>query len=232
MPTPVGTVSVIHVAPALVVPIMTGLLKTPKPTAVQSDVVAHEIPLSPTTLEGIACGLHVRPSLTEKKTELTPTTKQSTTVGHDTEFSRLVPAGGTSSFHDVPPFEVLMIVDPDPRLPVLPTATQSSAAEQETPVRSTALLGAVWSVQVEPLSEEPTTKGVALRLEPTAMHVDPAGQTTALSCWPLGSEPGDHNPPPSEVLMAAPPPAVAMPTAVHWDAETHETPESIVTEGC
>jgi hypothetical protein len=50
-----------------------------------------------------------------------------------------------------------MIVDPAPRLPVLPTAMQSGAAEQEIPVRSTALVGGVWSDHVEPLFEVPTT---------------------------------------------------------------------------
>ena len=87
----------------------------------------------------------------------TPTAKQSAVLGHDTEFNRLVPAGGVCAVQDRPPVVVLMIVDPAPRLPVFPTATQSSAAEQEIPVRSTALAGGVWSDHVEPLFDVPTT---------------------------------------------------------------------------
>ena len=41
--------------------------------------------------------------------------------------------------------------------PVLPTAMQSSGAEQEIPVRSTALAGGAWSDQVDPLLEVPIT---------------------------------------------------------------------------
>jgi hypothetical protein len=157
MPTPAGAALEDHVVPALVVPMMTGLLKMPKPTAVQLDDVLHEMPLRPATSVGSACDVHAYPSLAEEKTESVPTTKQSMTVGHDTELRRLVPGGGVSSLHVEPPSLVLMIVDPDPRLPVLPTATQSSAAEQEIPVRSTALLGEVWFDQVEPSSVELTT---------------------------------------------------------------------------
>ena len=54
MPTPAGTDSEVHVAPASTVPMTTGLPKMPNPTAVQSDFVAHEMPLRPSTLEGIA----------------------------------------------------------------------------------------------------------------------------------------------------------------------------------
>ena len=67
-----------------------------------------------------------------------------------------------------------MIVDPAPILPVFPTAMQFAVVEQETPVRSTALLGGVWSDQVDPLFEVLTAYGVELRLVPTAMHVDVA----------------------------------------------------------
>jgi hypothetical protein len=54
MPTPVGTGSDVQVVPAFTVPMMTGLPKRPKPTAVQSEVVAHEMALRPLTPEGIA----------------------------------------------------------------------------------------------------------------------------------------------------------------------------------
>ena len=94
MPTPEGTGSEVQVAPALIVPMMTGLPKMPNPTAVQFDVVTHEMPLRPATLAGIVCGLHAYPSLSEASTVLTPTAKQSAVLGHDTELRRLVPDGG------------------------------------------------------------------------------------------------------------------------------------------
>ena len=58
MPTPEGTCSALQVTPALTVPMMTGLPKMPNPTAVQSDVDAHETALRPATVEGMDCGLH------------------------------------------------------------------------------------------------------------------------------------------------------------------------------
>jgi hypothetical protein len=87
MPTPEGTGSELQLTPASTVPMMTGLPKMPNPTAVQSDVDAHEMPLRPATWEGMACGLHAYPSLTEAKTEFTPTAKQSTVLGHETELN-------------------------------------------------------------------------------------------------------------------------------------------------
>ena len=91
--------------------------------------------------------------MTEASTEFTPAAKQSTVVGHDAELKRLVPGGGVCAAHDRPAVVVPMIVDPAPILPVLPTAMQSTALEQDTPVRSTALLAGLWRVQVEPLLE-------------------------------------------------------------------------------
>jgi hypothetical protein len=122
---------------------MTGLPKMPNPTAVQFDVVTHEMPLRPATLAGIVCGLHAYPSLSEASTVLTPAAKQSNLLGHETELSRPVPFGGVCVDHDSPPVVVAMIVEPDPLLPVLPTAMQSSAVEQEILVRSTAADGGV-----------------------------------------------------------------------------------------
>ena len=171
IPTPVGTGSAVQEAPALTVPMMTGLPKMPNPTAVQSDVVAHETPLSPSTSGGMACWLHAYPSLTEDNTVFHPTAKQFAVDGHDAELRRLVPAGGVRAVHDRPPVVVVMMVDPAPMLPLLPTATQSAGAEQEIPVTSTALLGGLWSDQVEPLLDVLTTYGVELRLVPTAMQV-------------------------------------------------------------
>ncbi len=54
MPTPIGTVSEVQVVPASTVPMTTGLPKMPNPTAVHADFVAHEMPLRPSTLDGIA----------------------------------------------------------------------------------------------------------------------------------------------------------------------------------
>ena len=142
-PTEVGTVSEDHVLPALTVPMMTGLPKMPKPTAVQSDVVMQEMLFSPATSEGVVCGFQAWPALTDAKTESMPTPKQSAVDGQDTERMSLVPEGGDCAAHATPPDEVFMIVELAPTLPVLPTATQSSIEEQEIPVSSTALLGAV-----------------------------------------------------------------------------------------
>ena len=156
-PTPAGTGSGVQIAPASVVPMTTGLPKMPKPTAVQSDVVAHEIPLRPLTSAGIDCWLHAYPSLTDARTALTPTAKQSAVLGQETEFKRLVPAGGVCAVQDNPPVVVPMMVEPAPLFPVFPTAMQSSAAEHEIPVRSTAFAGGIWSDHVEPLFDVPTT---------------------------------------------------------------------------
>ncbi len=165
---------------------MTGLPKMPNPTAVQSDVEMHEMPFRPATPGGMVCGLQAWPALTEARTELTPTAKHSAVVGHDAELKRLVPVGGLCAVHERPPVVVLMMVDPAPRLPVLPTATQSSTAEQEMPVTSTALDGGVWGDHVAPLLDVADTYGVELRFVPTAMQVVAMGQTTALSCEPDG----------------------------------------------
>jgi hypothetical protein len=56
-PTEEGAVSEIHVAPALTVPMMTGLPKMPKPTAVQVDGEIQEIPFRPATPLGNDCGV-------------------------------------------------------------------------------------------------------------------------------------------------------------------------------
>ena len=93
-PTEEGTVSEDQVVPALTVPMMTGLPKMPKPTAVQSDDETQEMPFRPATPEGSDCGLQARPALTDARTELTPTAKQSAVVGHEAALRRLVPGGG------------------------------------------------------------------------------------------------------------------------------------------
>jgi hypothetical protein len=113
----------------------------PNPTAVQSVVVAQEMPFKPLTSAGRFCACHAYPAFEENNTSLTPATKQIALVGHDAERRRLVPDGSVSSVHESPPEFVLMRVEPAPVFPVLPTATQSSNVEQETPVKSTALEG-------------------------------------------------------------------------------------------
>jgi hypothetical protein len=232
-PTEAGAVSEDQVVPALTVPMMTGLPKMPKPTAVQSDVVTQEMPFSPATPEGIVCGFQAWPALTDARTESTPTAKQSAVDGHDAELKRLVPVGGLCEVQETPPDVVLMMVDPVPRVPELPTATQSSAAEQEIPVISTALEGGVWSDQSSPLSEVVTTYGLELRLVPTAMQdVVVRGQTIAFSCFPLGSDAAPHEPPPLDVMSAAAPPFVAIPSAMQSRLDKQEILESDVTNGC
>ena len=59
----------VQLTPASTVPMMTGLPKMPNPTAVQSEVVAHEIALRPLTSAGNDCAVQAYPSLTEARTE-------------------------------------------------------------------------------------------------------------------------------------------------------------------
>lgn len=87
------------------------------------------------------CELHAYPASEEKSAVFTPTAKQIAVVGQETDEIRLVPAGGTWFVQDSPPDDVLMIVDPAPLFPVLPTATQSSRLEHEIPVVSISLDG-------------------------------------------------------------------------------------------
>jgi hypothetical protein len=107
-------------------------------------------------------------------------------VGQEVEFRRLVPDGGVCADHIRPPLVVPMMVEPAPRFPVSPTATQSPADAHEIPVRSTALLGGVCSDQVDPLLEVVTAYGVELWLVPTAMHVVSLVQAMELSWAPTG----------------------------------------------
>ena len=73
---------------------------------------------------------------------LIPTAKHSTVLGHETELSWPVPAVGSAAVQlTAHPVVVPMMVDPAPMFPLFPTAMQSSAAEHEIPVRSTALDG-------------------------------------------------------------------------------------------
>jgi len=223
MPTPDGTGSEVQVVPALTVPMMTGLPNMPKPTAVQSEADAHEMPSRPATSDGIACGFHAYPSLTEERTESTPTAKQSAVLGHDAELKRLVPGGGVLAVHDRPPVVVLMTVEPAPRLPVLPTATQSSAAEQEIPVRSTAFAGGLWRDQVEPLLDVPTTYGVELRFVPTAIQVVSIGQAMEFNCDPRGIELVGCQSVKSVVVSEVAPPPEATPVATQVVDIEHAT---------
>ena len=82
--------------------------------------------------------------MTDFRIEPTPAAKHVAVVGQDTPPMRPVPEGGDCALQDRPPVVVLMMVDPAPRLPLFPTATQAPGAEQEIPVTSTAFAGAVW----------------------------------------------------------------------------------------
>jgi hypothetical protein len=124
-----------------------------------------------------------------------------------------------------------MRVEPAPRLPVLPTATQSSAAEHEIPVRSTALLGGLWRDQVEPLLEVLTTYGVELRFVPTAIQVVSFVQVIADSREPGGIEAVVDQSLRSTVLRLVAPPPLARPTASQVDAAPHEMPVNKFTDG-
>jgi hypothetical protein len=118
----------------------------------------------------------------------TPAAKQTAVVGHDAERRRPVPAGGGSSVQERPPEIVLMMVEPAPVLPLLPTATQSSRREHEMSVTSTASDGGDWAVQLVPLLEVPSTYVVESRFVPVAMHCAPFGQSTASKVAPVGIE--------------------------------------------
>jgi len=124
-----------------------------------------------------------------------------------------------------------MMVDPAPVLPLFPTAMQSTAVVHEMPVRSTALGGGLWSDQVVPLFDVPTTYGVELRLVPTPIHVVEDPQATSLSCLPEGTEAEGQVVPPFVVKTAVPPPFVATPTAVQFDPSEHEIADNDVRIG-
>jgi len=143
VPVPDGATSCVQVDPPSVVPMTAGLPKIPNPTAVQSTVVGHEIPSSPFTEAGTDSALHAWPAFREVRTESTPAAKQTAVLGHDTEFSVLVPEGGFCATHDNPPVTVPMMVEPAPLVPLSPTAMQSKGAEHEIPVRLTSFSGAV-----------------------------------------------------------------------------------------
>jgi len=93
-PTPAGIVSAVQVRPPSVVAITTGLPKMPNPTAVQSELVAHEIPFSPLTWVGMPSGVHAYPAFDETWTVLIPTEKQLALLGHEIAFNPLAPGGG------------------------------------------------------------------------------------------------------------------------------------------
>jgi hypothetical protein len=125
------------------------------------------------------------------------------------------------------------VVEPVPRLPLLPTATQSLESEQETLVTSTALGGGFWRDHVEPLFEVLMTYGVELRFVPTAMQVVSFVQSIADRRDPVGIEDefvGVQLLKLTVYRLAAPPP-LATPTASHTNDPAHETPVKTFTDG-
>jgi hypothetical protein len=90
-------------------------------------------------------------------TESQPADRHVVEETQSTEEAGPSPNGGLLKFQLAPPFAVDMIVDPKLTLPGDPTATQVSAVSHETPVRSIALPGAVWTVQVVPEVDEVST---------------------------------------------------------------------------
>ncbi len=150
-PTPGGVLSVTQCWPPSVVRIMIGPAKLPNPTAKQSTTDGHEIPVRPLTSEGTGREVQENPWFVDARIESTPTAKQSSEDGHETELIWFVPWGGVWELQEDPEFVVVMIVDPAPRLPLSPTATQSIEFEQEIASRSTALGGATCDDQFDPL---------------------------------------------------------------------------------
>jgi hypothetical protein len=112
--------------------------------------------------------LHENPALEENNTVFTPAAKQTAVVAQEVERSRLVPAGRASFVQETPPEIVVMMVEPEPVLPLFPTATQSLPLEHEIPVMFTASLGADPGSQVLPLSDVRITYGVASEFVPPA----------------------------------------------------------------
>jgi hypothetical protein len=165
---------------------ITGIEKMPKPTAMHCVGDGHDMPVTPLTIDGIASEFQLRPTFVVCRMEPTPTAKQSTVVGHETEDSRPIPEGGDSLNQDESPDEIAIIVAPVPVLPLLPTPTQYPALEQAMLVMSTAFTGAVWVVQFEPLSVLLITKAVELRLLPAATQSVLVAQSTELNCLPVG----------------------------------------------
>ncbi len=192
----------------------------------------HEIPVKPMTLDGIAWEFQVRPMLAVCKTVLIPTAKQSEVVGHETEWSWLIPGGGDWLDQDNPPVVVAIIVDPAPALPLFPTAMQSLALAHEMLKRSTPLEGtSVWLVQVDPLLSVPITYGAESKLVPRATQFVTFGQKTPFSSVPKGIEVCAVQEVRFTVLTEAPPPAAPLPTATHVADPAHETEVRDDTEG-
>jgi hypothetical protein len=112
---------------------------------------------------------------------------------------------------------VLMMVEPVPVLPLLPTATQSLLFEHETPVMLTAPVAAAPTVQTPPLLEVRIAYGVAFRFVPPATQKPVGWQLTVLRTPPLGRELGDPQLlPPLVVSSVVDPPPDAIPTATQF----------------
>jgi hypothetical protein len=208
-----------------------GAPKMPKPTAVQLEDVGQETPLSPATAGGVDWRLQVRPALTLERFESHPATLHAPVIGHAAEVSWPMPLGEVAAAQFDPPSSVVVIVEPDPDVPLLPTATQSLAVEHETPVRSTADPGREAADQVAPLSVDVAPKGVESELVPTAKQRDSDGQTTALNCFPVAELGCVQVPPPFDVLTSIAPVVVPSPTTKQWEPSEHDTPNREVTKG-
>jgi hypothetical protein len=167
----------------------------------------------------------------EWRTVFTPAAKQTAVVGHDAERRRLVPAGGGSSVQERPPEAVLIMVEPAPVLPLLPTATHSSRLEHEMPVTSTALKGGDWAVQLAPLLDVSSTYGAESRFVPVAMHCAPFGQSTDSKLAPVGIELVGTHVVKSVVLNDVALPNDWMPTATQVVAVEQETEVRATTLG-
>jgi hypothetical protein len=143
----------------------------------------------------------------------------------------LVPVGGFSLVQERPPELVLMMVEPTPVLPLLPTATQSKSVEHEIPVVSTAFEGGLRDAQVLPSSFVWMTYGVLLRVDPTAVHVAVLGHAIAANFDPVGIEDVAVQSLRSVVLTLVVSPLVARPTATQFSGPAHETEERSSSEG-
>jgi hypothetical protein len=98
----------------------------PNPTAKQSVGVGQEIPFKPLTTSGRFSVLQAKPALSETTRLLVPAAKQTAVLVQATDLNAPVPIGGDLFDQESPPLVVVMIVEPAPLFPVLPTALQST----------------------------------------------------------------------------------------------------------
>ena len=136
-----------------------------------------------------------------------------------------------ASVQERPPEIVLMMVEPVPELPLLPTATQSSRVEHEMPLTSTALEGGIWEAHDPPSLLVCITYGVGLNVDPTAIHVAVLGHAIAANFDPVGIDDVAVQSVRSVVLKLVVFPLAASPIATQLRDEAQETADKSNADG-